>query len=255
MRPGDERAGVMMMMIIQNNTLLERAQGWEGCELWCHYESRDAASTLYTDHSYVETHSHTDLSLMISLQYSENCSPGPSHLRPLFPVSQSSLIFPGGIPTPRHAPAHGGWWKYFAGQRCDTWLTDLRYLESSTKTRGRDGNKTLSFSRGKPWEGGQFRRQAPCLSSSSSINIMRLARNIWIIVRHWGRPLSTWDSNVTVRVHETRSWQFRIFRMSLEWVKGWEEGDCDCYLRRLLHCGSQRDPSPRHHYEIPKTFG
>ena len=33
------------------------------------------------------------------------------------------------------------------------------------------------------------------------------------------------------------------------------ERDCECYLRRLLHCGSQRDPSPRHHYEIPKTFG
>ena len=96
MRPGDERAGVMMMMIIQNNTLPERAQGWEGCELWCHYESRDAAPTLYTDHSYVETHIPTLISVSWSLSNIQKiAAPDPRISAHIFPCRSRALFSPG----------------------------------------------------------------------------------------------------------------------------------------------------------------
>ena len=184
--------------------------------------------------------SHTDLSPMIS-NIQKIAAPDPRSLRP---------HFPGGISTPRHAPAPSDGENILRDKDAtrDSHL-DIREPGERRQRHGRDGNKTLSF-RGKHEKKVDSSGDSQCLSSRSSINIMKLARNIWIIVRHWGRPLSTEHSNVTVG-DETRSWQFRIFRMSQRREK--REGDC--YLRRLLHCGSRRDPSPRHHYEIPKTFG
>ena len=81
-------------------------------------------------------------------------APDPRSLRP---------HFPGGISTPRHAPAPSDGENILRDKDAtrDSHL-DIREPGERRQRHGRDGNKTLSF-RGKSgaWEeGGQFRRQS-----------------------------------------------------------------------------------------------
>ena len=130
-----------------------------------------------TDHSYVFPHR----SQSHDLQYSVNCSPGPSLV---------SAHIPRGNPDTETRPRTHPMVKIFCGtkMRHVTHIPRSGELGQRRQRHGRDGNKTLSF-RGKSgaWEeGGQFRRQS--VSVIKKLNKYYEAREKYLNHRWTLRP-------------------------------------------------------------------